>query len=320
MKLWEINGATPSQEGHAAMRNVVMSNMRAASKLLEYLEFYTFKGSSDKIYPKSDTKGGSFRKLNDKAEAKTTNLGTPINMDWFIYSDTVQTDRALINRGIVVTDEHIRSLIAMSQSLGRDLTHRVINGTGVDQISGLKKLITGNQVLPWGGADGGYLPIGDSAEDKALRRAFFEYLNKVIYALNPDCLVMNSDMIARIETCGMEFVRTTKVKDALGKEQRIVDYKGFPLVDAGFQADEESLVIGSNESCGTSNDCTSIYAVKYGEKKDVVLSTTESGLYVAHTPNKDNFVSTDIELQFDQKIARKKSAVRLNGIRLNKDA
>lgn len=317
MKLWNINANAPSQELDKALKSIVMNNMRAAAPILEYAEFYTFKGEADKVYPKSNTTVGQFRALNNSVTPQTTDLGTPKTIDWKILSDAVRTDRALIDRGVVVSDEHIRSLTEAALSLGRYFTDQLINGTGTGEtITGLKSLITGSQSVVFDTADGGVIPFGDTEANKAQQLKFLEQLNKIIYSMNPTCLIMNSALISRLETIAMGFLRVDNIKNAVGANQRILSYKGVPIVDAGYKKDDSTPVIDNAETVGTNNDATSLYAVKFGERKDTTLNTTETGLKVIHNPKKDNFVQTDIELQYNLNVINVKSAVRLRGLRV----
>lgn len=318
MRLRSINGNAPSQELDRVLRAVVMDAMIAEAPLLDLLEFYVSTGETDKIYPKSGTKMGQFRELNASVTPKTTEIGAPIDVAWKILSDSVATDRALIDRGIVVEDEHLRSLTEASKALGRYFTDKFIAGSGSGaEVKGIRSQITGAQDIVYGGTNGGIVPFGDTDAHKADQLKFLEQLDKIIYAMNPDLLMLNADMIARMETIAKQWLTVTNIKDAFGKTQRIIDYKGVQMLNAGYKQDETSLVIPNTETAGTSSDCTSIYILKFGEKTDVTCKTTKSGLKVVHNSKDKNFVTTDVELQYDQAVVKAKSAARLRGIRLS---
>lgn len=317
MKLFDIKGPAPSQELDETLRAVVMNNFRAAAPVLEYAEFYTHTGNADSVYPKSATKAGKFRNLNENVTRETSEVGTPVSVDFKILSDTISTDRALIDRGVVVADEHLRSLTEASIAMGRYFTDMLVNGTGAAKdITGLKAKITGASDVIFDTANGGYVPFGDTDANKAQQMKFLELLNKLIYEMNPTAILMNASLIARLETVAAGFLRVSNIKDAVSQNQRILDYKGVPIVNTGYAKDETTQVIGNAETVGTSNNCTSLYLVKFGERKDTTFNTTKTGLKVIHDAKDKNFVSTDIELQYNLAVLEEKSAKRIKGIRL----
>lgn len=317
MKLHEIQANAQSQELDSVLRGVVMNNMRSEAPVLEHAEFYTFTGNADNVYPDSATKTGKFRDLNETVTPETSAVGDPVSIGIKILSDTIRTDRALIDRGIVVEDEHLRSLSAGAKALGRYFTDMLINGTGANkQIKGLANLLTGSSLVTFDTENGGLLPFGDTDANKAQQMKFLEILNRYIYAVNPSVIVANADFIGRLETVASGFLRVSNIKDAVASNQRILEYKGIPIINSNRKKDDVAEVIPVDETVGTSTDCTSIYLVKFGERKDTTFNTTKTGLKVIHNPKKDNFVSTDIELQYDLSVLNAKSAVRIQGIRL----
>lgn len=322
MKLRNLNGPTPMQETDQAIRNLVLGAMELEAPLLNYLEFYGFLGTADTI--RTDTTGqpGSFRALNSAAVPIINAAGVPVTVNRKIQSDTIATDRALQDfyggDYKALASIHENALVIGAKSIARYFTDQLINGDGLlNTIVGLKNVIAGAQLVNFIGPDGGLVPFGNSDANVTAQQNFLEHLNRIIYAMKPSVMVMNSEVQARLESIARTYITVQNLQDAFGVNQRLVSYAGIPIVDAGYQKNETDLVIPQNEVCGASGPkCSSIYFLKCEERDQYTIGTTPGGLKVVHNPKKDNFISTDIELIYEPVIVKAKAAVRLQGIYL----
>lgn len=137
-----------------------------------------------------------------------------------------------------------------------------INGNvevDANSFDGLKKRLTGAQVVS-GGTNG----IEIVGTEEATRFAFYDKLDELIAAVKggPEALYMNAMILARIKSAARRTGRYETTRDEFGK---LVDtFDGIPMLDIGTKADG-SLILPQTETKGSSNVCSSIYAVRFGE-------------------------------------------------------
>lgn len=163
-----------------------------------------------------------------------------------------------------------------------------INGdTAVDANSfdGLKKRITGAQVLDT--ATNGLPIVGTSDDD---RHAFFDALDSLIASVRggtPDALYMNRAIRAKIISAGRRLGGMDWINRSFFEEsgtptvKRIATYNGIELHDIGTKADGTDI-IPLDETQGTAEDSSSIYAVRFGssEEEQAVTGLNNGGVDV----------------------------------------
>ena len=135
----------------------------------------------------------------------------------------------------------------------------------------------------------------------------------MIQRVNPTILVMGGDTIAYIEEIEKQFVRTDNIDGVT--ELALTRYKTIPVINAGRAKDDSTLVIGQAETKGANADCTSIYAVKTGEREHTTLATNV-GLVVDDLGLVGTQYVTNVELDVDMDILSAFGAQRMEGVRL----
>ena len=155
-----------------------------------------------------------------------------------------------------------------------------INGdvaTDPNSFDGLKKRLTGSQVID-AGVNG--LPvIGASSDD---RHAFFDKLDELLAAVKggmADVLYMNASVKSWLASAARREGFFKQERDEFG---RIVDfYNEVPFVDLGENL-AGAPILPQTETLGTKNDCSSIYAVRFGsdEGDRAVTGLTNGGVMV----------------------------------------
>lgn len=278
MKLNAIGGSAASDP---TLRTLVTANMYSTASVLNYMEFYTFSGNADTLRKGVNSTGmGQTRSLDEGYSEKTT---TPSfgAIALKILGDQIKTDIAHERRSGDIGSERRRQLEAFGKNLGLFLNDQLINGDGTgENISGIKSLIPESRIVTLG-ENGMVVPVGTT--DTA-RKAQLTYLKKLVQFIRSikggaSCLFMNFDMIALLWAIGQTYMTKTNAVDALGNMFEVSAFGGVPIVDTGYKNDGTGLVIPSTETVGTSNDCTSIYAVKFGEKENLTAATN-TGLEV----------------------------------------
>ncbi|TAK59426.1 MAG: hypothetical protein EPO24_07765 [Bacteroidetes bacterium] len=320
MRLRTLSGNSGENgNSNPALRALVLNAMIEASPLLDLIELYQMAGNADTPRKASDKVGGAARAVdNDYAGETTAPAFGSITLK--IYGDKIKTDIAHIRRGQDIGSLRAADLEVFAQGLGRHLTDHIINGDVDDDaryFNGLKAQIAAAQTLTLGDADDGYLvQFGNSDDAKKSQEVFLFYLDKLINSVagGPSALIMNSTAKSYLETIGRGLVTVQNVNAAFGQNQTLTLYKNIPVISAGYNKAMSAEVILRNEVVGASEDCTSIYAPKFGEKQFVTFATNV-GVQVQDLAQVGSQLVTMVDFDIDMVILSANSAWRLNGVR-----
>ena len=301
----------------ASLGNLALAAMESEAPVLKYAQFYSMTGNADNITTPSTIAGGSSRVINDDYDGETTEQAeTSVTLK--IMGDKVLTDISLARRGYTIQQERVRQLESFSKGLGRYLTDQIINGTGADgQITGIATAIgTGAQLVKYVGNDGATVTIGNDNTAKGKQQTFLEYLDNIIGMVpgGAEVLFMNRQWIARLKSIAREYVSISTL-EAFGVKADILMYNNVPIVNTGYAKNNSTQVIGIAETLGGSTDCSSIYAVRFGERENVTLATNK-GLQVKDLGVVGVHYTTLLDMDVEQVIVNAKAAVRLAGLRL----
>ncbi len=289
----------------------VVSQMLSRATVLEFAEFYPMVGNADYARKAATASGGQFRALDTDYPA---NIITPAfaNPILRILGDRVQVDRAHERRGLDVASVRARELLNFARNLGKQFQRFFFNGSGTgNEFQGLRLIVpAGQKITP--ATNGISVTLGNDNTAKTAQQNFLEQLNNLIQKVDAGAqvLFMNARALSRLTTIAREFI--TWQPNTFGT--MIPYYNGVPLRDAGYDKDG-NLVIPQNETVGTSTDCTSIYAVRFGEASDLSIATNigvevkDLGLIGVHYIHSVEFDATLVLLN-DLAVAR------LEGIRL----
>lgn len=315
MKLFELSGRDGQSVGNAALRAEVINQMRLESRIFEFAEFYQMAGSADAPKKASTETGGDERTINNDF-AGNTGAPTTGSIALKILGDKISVDKAYERRYVSIGSERLSELRSFARGLARHFMNRFINGTTVDpkQFDGTKVRCTGARLTSIdGGADGFQVLLGNSDAAVKSQQKFIKALGQMINRVNPTVLIMNGDTIAYIEEIEKQFVRLDNIDGVT--ELALTRYKNIPVINAGRAKDDTTNVITLTETKGASNDCTSIYAVKFGERENTTLATNV-GLVVDDLGLVGTQYVTNVELDVDMEILSTYGAQRMEGIRL----
>jgi hypothetical protein len=291
----------------------VVAAMISRSTVLEFAEFYKMVGNADLRKKEATATGGQFRGVNDNYG---NNIAEPsyatINLK--IFGDQVQVDRAYERRGWDIPSERARQLIAFAKNLGKNFQKYFFDGDSASdakQWDGLKKLIPNDQVIT-AAANGFEVVLGNSDTAKKAQQQFLELMNELITKVDggAQVLFMNNSVLSRLTTIAREFIQYNV--NEFG--QQIAYYNGIPVRTAGYDASGADI-LGLNETQGTANDCTSIYAVRFGEASDLTIATNV-GVEVKDLGLVGNFYVHSVEFDACPVVLNNKAVARLKGIRL----
>lgn len=318
MLLQQISTARVDSAANPEMQAVAIAAITSEAPIFSYAQFYEMPGATDTALKDSSITAGSSRAIN----AEYTKVDSTIDeasVTLRIVGDKVATDRAYVRRYTTTqaANERIRQLETFSRSLGRYLTDQIINGdnTGTN-LHGIKTKATGGQLLAMG-TNGATVPLGNSDTNKTAQQFFLEKLDELISLVpgGAQVLFMSRKTISRLTAIAREYITVSNVNDSLGATQVMRTYMDIPILDTRTGKDGTTLVIPNNETKGTSSDCTSIYAVRFGEKTDMSLATN-NGLQVYDNGLVGSQYITTLELDVNALYQNDKSIARLEGIRI----
>ncbi len=279
MKLWELPASDGQISGeNATLRQLVLNEMRGASPLLDFVEFYTFLGNSDTPLRGIDPMdAGEMRAVNSDYTSVTT-TPTYDSIALKIMGDKIQTDIAYERRSgpEELAKERTRQLRVFAQSLARYFVDQTINGDGTgNNITGLKTLVPANNLIVFDPTGDGTVPLGNTTTEKKQVQKFLEALDDLTQRVvsGPSCLIMNHKTMTRLRAIAREYVTYATSENVLGEKITNWSYNGVPIVDAGYKANRGGLVIGNDEVYNSRTGCTSVYAVRFGEKANVSAAT-----------------------------------------------
>jgi hypothetical protein len=326
-----------------SMRAVVLNNMISAAPMLSYARFFAHAGNAIQLIQATSNNitNLAIRDINTEPSAVQPPPPNYITTGLRIFHAKIQSDIAyeFQNPGNLAA-YHQRNLETYAQAMGRNFTDRFINDdpaalpADARRWTGLKRLTalttpspelalaggSGTRTVPFGGANGSALPNDDSSASKKIVRQFLELADQVDSATvssggGTKVVFMNEALAYRLASLGLPYLQLSNTLDLLSQPLQIGTWKGYPVIRTGKTHDLASDVIPTNETVGTSTDCTSMYFATFNEEADLTFNTNV-GVYVDGVKVKDNFLTTRVELQAGLSLANPQSISRISGIRL----
>ncbi len=281
--------------------------MISRSTVLEYAEFYSIVGNADYTRKAPTASGGQFRALDTDYPQ---NVVTPqfANPTLKILGDKVEVDRAHERRGQDIPSVRAQELLNFARDLGKQFQYYFFNGdsaTDPNAFDGLKIQMPSGQVIT-AATNGLQVQMGNSDAAVQSQQQFLELLDQLIETVDggAQVLYMDSKTLARLTT-----IARGQVQWRLNEFGRSVAYyNDVPIRPAGYDKNG-NRVIPHNETVGTATNCTSVYAVRFGEKADVTLATNigvevkDLGLVGVHYTHSVEF-DTDLVILNDKAVAR----------------
>lgn len=304
MKLHEISS-------HDELTQQVTLRMMERATVLHYAEFYPIAGNTEYARKTATASGGQFRALNTNFP---NNVISPAfaNPALKILGDIVQVDQAHERRGGDVASVRASELLNFAGNLGKQVQNYFFNGdtdVSVNQFDGMKKLITGAQKIT-ASTNGLSVDLGNSDTAKMKQQKFLELIDQLIGTVEggAQVLFMDNKTLSRLSSIAREYITTTTNRFGVPVKY----YNGIPVETAGYDKDGNHI-INQAETCGSANNCTSIYAVRFGERADVTLPTN-IGVEVLDQGLISSFYTHRVELDLTLAVLNDKAAARLEGI------
>jgi hypothetical protein len=95
----------------------------------------------------------------------------------------------------------------------------------------------------------------------------------------------------------------------------LASFGGVPIVDSGYKNDGSGLVIPNTKTVGTSVDCTTIYAAKFGERENLTAATN-TGVDVIDEGKLSTHYSTMVDFDCNLGLLDPLAVAQMDGIRI----
>ncbi len=240
---WSKLNPTPLQSG-------VVEIFSRENPVLERLQFQNVKGSAYKYNIETTLPGIAFRDFN-QGYTESTGVINPVTESLTIIGGDSDFDVAQIAMGTGDNDTRAVHDAMKAKALTLSWLKTFFDGdsgTNPLEFDGLNQRLTGNQVID----------AGDNGGNVSM-----ELLDLLVDSIagTPSLLLMNKAMRREI----LKLARNSSVlsigRDYFGRE--VQQYAGVPI---GIVEDDASgeAILGFDETLGTNDETTSIYAVKFG--------------------------------------------------------
>ncbi len=297
----------------------VIETFIQASPVLDRIPLLTIEGNAYAYNEEGVLPGVEFRAVN-AAYAESTGTVNPKSERLVILGGDADVDTFIVQTRGNLNDQRAVQTAMKVKAASYKYQETFINGDSavdVNAFDGLKKRLTGAQVISMG-ANGGPV-VGNGASDAQI---FFDKLDELLALVRGinggnGALYANAKIIAKVRSAGRRLGGVDIVREDLtGK--RVTMYNGIPVLDLEQNA-AGAEILPQTETVGTSADCSSIYAVKFGEDEgdQAVTGLTNGGVQVKDLGEIDAkpVYRTRIEFFTGLAVFGGKAAARLTGVR-----
>lgn len=301
-----------SSGGGEAQQEVV-SIVRAEAPALDFVHFFVEAGGAASLNKDGEIQSqAGFRSLNEDYASKDQGDPSLAAFALKIFGKTLQVDRGYGKRlglrggedqALAIGSEMGRQRRRFARNLGRNLNRFILNGStavSTKQFNGIRRAVAAqqpaSQTLALLGDNGLQVLTGTDNAAKKSQQAFVEALNELIASVagGAQMLQMHTRVINRLSTIARDNVSTTV--NEFGR--KIKTFSDVPLIPAGYDYDGSELLPFS-ETVGTSDDCSTIVAMRSEEAAYWSFMTTPGGLTVYDAQLVGNFWEQTIEMQLD---------------------
>lgn len=304
--------------GSSLAQRVVQIMLRVAP-LIGLMEFYRHPGNSDNPRKTSGASGGQYRAQNSDYPDNEVDPAFA-SLILAILGDEVHTDQSHERRGFDIASVRASDLEAFAEDLAKFLVDEHVNGGGQGSsppaLNGLEGLLPmSNSQAIYAEDNSTVLTVQDGSSDTAVsaRHQFKRLLHKLIEMVDggPSALLMSNDMKAAI-TSWFES-QIDRVESDFGTP--IDTFNNVALVGVGYDKSGNSIIAQDEQPGNITTDSQSIYAVRYGERRDLACSTS-NGVNVTDKGLVGSHYVYNCELDMQQGLLNDKAVGRLAGLEL----
>lgn len=286
----------------------VVNRMMATSPVLADAEFYRIKGNAEYLRKAATATGGDFRALNSPPAENKVNpdfVLVPLK----IYSGQVEVDKANKRRGDDIDSERARQLFVFGENMAKNFTAEFFKSSvSSSAFDGLAALVPEAQKLT-PSENGFEVVAGNDNTAKKSKEKFLEEMRKLRALVGgATAYYMNMYVLNRLTTIAADYIKWEKNEFGVV----VPFFDGIPLRDVGNDA-EENMVLPNTEVCGSSANTSSVYAVRWGDKKDLTMATS-TGVEVADLGLVDPHYKHSVDFDAVPVLQRDKAVAQLKGV------
>lgn len=245
------------------------------SRVLDRIPLIPIEGNAYAYNAEATLPGAAFRAVNT-AYTESTGTYTQTTEALSILGGDADVDRFIVQTRGNIQDQRAAAVTGKVKAANFKYQDAFVNGdNGVDANSfdGLKKRLTGNQVVA--AATNGLGPITGG-------QSFFDALDDLISRVpgGVDALYMNSGILAKVRGSARRIGGWTQQRNDFGVP--IDFYNNIPMLNIGQNASGVEIIPQTETQGTASGICSSIYAVKWspGPEENGVGGITNGGLQV----------------------------------------
>jgi len=294
MSTRDISPADPIS--HAAIRGLMDT-----WPILNDIEFYTRTGPADSVKraPSGTNASKITRSLNEAntptAGSRSYDTVTKKIVSFDAKVDVMLEDRNEDPEAELMVQTYLEAVEA--GWVGQDMSFSGDVGGDAEDFDGMANLVQADQIITFE-TNGIYIPVGNSDANMGYQQKAIEYLLKAFASIRGGAThaYMNEYVKVRWLTVAKALGYYRQSKDELGN---LIEYIGNTIIrGAGYKKDG-TLILPLSETCGTSNNTSSMFACRWGERKDLTALTSVGvkGRYAGQSGNQIiNNVNLDMVL------------------------
>lgn len=298
----------------------VLETFVQTSPVLDRLPMLEIEGNAYAYNSEATLPGVEFRAVNGSYSESTGTVNQKSETLAILGGDA-DVDRFIQQTRSNLNDQRATQTAMKVKAISYKFQDTFINGdsdTDANSFDGLKKRLTGNQVID--AASNGLNVVGSSNADI---HTFLDKLDELLAAVpgingTNGAIYANAKIIRKIASA-LRHVSLDAVlmEDIAGK--RTIQWNGIPILDLGATAASSPVdILPLTETQGTSHESSSIYAVKFGadEGDQAVTGLANGGVQVEDLGQLQSKPAyrTRIEFYCGLAVFGGKAAARLKGV------
>ncbi len=289
MKIREISPSDPISQ-------LALDGLIQSAKALEDIEFYARGGNADSV--KEAGKGNTttiFRPINtDNTSTPPTRKDLPVAKK--IVSFDASVDVVYEDRNMDAVAELAQETFNQAKTSGFILQEKIFEGNSAlenaeNEFDGLRKLTPAANKIPI--AENGHIVVlGNTDAAVKSQQLSKELLLQSLARVRGGATVvyMNDFLKIRFMSVAKALGYYRLSKDEFGNEIEMI---GNTIVRGAGDKEDGTKLLPFNETVGTSADCSSIFAVRYGTRQEL-SALTSVGVKGRFSGQKGNLITNNI--------------------------
>lgn len=299
------------------LTNLVLEGLEASAPILRDIQFYARGGSSDllKTQREAETPASIFRSLN---EANTATGATP-NYDTIakkIVSFDAKVDVILEDRNEDPEAELAQQTRLKANEAGWILQEQAFEGDvagDAESFDGLRNLVDASWQLEVD-TNGIVLQLGNSDDAVTAQQVAIEKLQQLFAMVRGGAshAYMNEYLKIRLLTIAKNLGFYRQSKDELGNT---IEQIGDVIIRGAGYTKAGTPLLPFDETVGTATNCSSIFAVRWGERVELT-ALTSVGVKARYAGQSGNFITNNVNLDMALALQNPTALVQSSGWRL----